>query len=144
MNQGEFSAVPGIFNTPLAQITAVVKQRQQNAENKQFFAQRFTILLRALVTIQQACAGQSDIQSVLHIVIAGITCRVAWLLTAIKPGNVVDCMPQDVGTGVGKEIEKYIHHRVTNRNRIGYVDGVGYIKIISTKLHTFCASWQAS
>ena len=59
------------------------------------------------------------------------------MLAAIKLGDVVYCVTQGAGTGVGKEIEKYIHHRVTNRNRIGYVDGVGYIKIISTKLHTF-------
>ena len=38
MNQGEFRALAVFLAAPLAQISAVMKQRQQNAEDKQFLS----------------------------------------------------------------------------------------------------------
>jgi hypothetical protein len=46
---------------------------------------------------------------------------------------VVDRIPQGADTRAGKEIQKDALHRVSNRNGIGHIDGVGHIKVIQAK-----------
>ena len=69
----------------------------------------------------------------LQIVIAGIARCIGRMLAAIQLGNMVHGGTQRTDSCIGKEIEKDGLKRFGNRNGVGYIDGVGDIKVISTE-----------
>ena len=127
MGQGKFGAILHVRIVVYPQIADVVKQRRNHTQTKQLLTHRLDADATALVTVDQACHGERDVENMLDVVIRRIAGKKAGECTRIHQRRIAKCSVQRCCRSIRIEIVKnpldfrlYLH-RICRSNRFGHV-----------------------
>jgi hypothetical protein len=131
----ELGAVAVSLVVGLTNVTGVVKQSGDDAENRALGAEAFVGEVRAVVTDDQPPHGERAVQRMLQIVINGVATVVAGKLAVEQALEIAERGLDAVERIVRPGLPEQIDHGASHRLRGADLHGVGDVEIAAPILH---------